>query len=395
MLDKKDWRDFFAVSFSIAIVGIGLGCTLPLTALVLTSHGFGPDVVGWMIAAAALGGVVGTFVTPAVVARFGRRSTMIACFVVGTASIMPLQFTMSLELWMLLRFLFGLSMAALFLIGEAWINILPEEAVRGRIVAIYTTSFTAFQVAGPLFTDWISGFPHSSFLICGALFMLGVPGMMFASDDHKLGAARSDSDQASHKSGDRQSSWLDIAGRAPAIIAGTAFFASFDCIILGFLPLFAIDSGFSQTRALAAPAIVLAGDATLQYAAGWLSDHYGRERVHRLFGLMVCVMLPLLPLVVHLPVVWEIYLFVLGGFAGAVYTLSMVASGTIFSGSALLRIAGLIGLTWNISSSAGPAATGLLMQRFGSPAMIAVLWCLALVFLISSNRIVKRVPASS
>jgi MFS family permease len=81
-------------------------------------------------------------------------------------------------------------------------------------------------------------------------------------------------------------------------------------------------------------------------------------------------------------VIWEIYLFLLGGCAGAVYTLSMVASGHYFRGTGLLRVAGLIGLAWNISSSLGPAATGLLMQHFGSAAMVAVLWAMSLVFVL-------------
>jgi len=52
-----------------------------------------------------------------------------------------------------LRAAFGVSLAPLFVIGEAWINSLPGDAVRGRVVAIYTTSFTLCQVLGPALTD--------------------------------------------------------------------------------------------------------------------------------------------------------------------------------------------------------------------------------------------------
>ena len=34
MLEKHVWRDFAAVTFSVAVLGLGLGSTLPLTALV-------------------------------------------------------------------------------------------------------------------------------------------------------------------------------------------------------------------------------------------------------------------------------------------------------------------------------------------------------------------------
>jgi len=386
------WRDFIAVTISIAVVGIGLGCTLPLTALVLTERGYGPNLVGWMISATAIGGIAGTLITPTLVEKMGRKKIMFGCFLIAGATVIPLQYCNSPGTWMLLRGLFGSAMAALFIIGESWINVLASDAIRGRVVAIYTTSFTLFQVLGPLLTDWFSRFPNNSFVMCGALFLLGIPGIACAADN--TGPAGS---EPHHPQNGRETDmpWIAIARKGCVIIAGTAFFASFDSIVLGFLPLAALDAGFTQSTALVASAIVLAGDAALQYAAGWLSDHYGRERVHRCCGVAVCLLLPLLPLVIHLPVVWEVYLFFLGGCAGAIYTLSMVASGQHFSGTALLRISGLIGITWNISSSVGPALTGMLMQRFGSAAMVAVLWVMALIFMLLCNGPASRPAANT
>jgi MFS family permease len=172
--------------------------------------------------------------------------------------------------------------------------------------------------------------------------------------------------------------------RAPALVAGAGLFAAFDNITLSFLPLFALDRGLSRGQALAAVVIVFAGDAMLQFAAGYLADRFGRARVHRLAGIALCVLLPLLPLAVAMPGVWELYLFVLGGVAGSIYTLSMVSSGDRFSGAALLRASGLIALTWNLASSVGPAATGILMQHYGSSAMTAVLWIMALGFVVAT-----------
>ena len=131
--------------------------------------------------------------------------------------------------------------------------------------------------------------------------------------------------------------------------------------------------------------IVFAGDATLQFAAGYLADRFGRARVHRLGGLCLCVLLPLLPVMILVPVLWELYLYVLGGVAGSVYTLSMVSSGERFSGAALLRASGLIALTWNLAASVGPAATGVVMQHIGSSAMTAVLWVMAVGFVLATG----------
>jgi MFS family permease len=392
MLEGHLWRDFVAVTASVAVLGIGVGSTLPLTALVLTARGGGPEVVGWMVAAVAVGGVVGTLASPAAALRIGRRRVMLCCVAVAGTSVIVLQFVESLWVWGALRVVFGAAMAPLFVLGEAWINTLPGDAVRGRVVAIYTTSFTLCQLAGPVLTAALARSPHRAFLICGAVFFLGIPGIAVARD-RPLPAAvarqsirdtQPPSRAPARTAKDAVASWLTILRTAPALVAGAGLFAAFDNITLSFLPLFALDRGLSRGQALAAVVIVFAGDAMLQFAAGYLADRFGRARVHRLAGIALCVLLPLLPLAVAMPGVWELYLFVLGGVAGSIYTLSMVSSGDRFSGAALLRASGLIALTWNLASSVGPAATGILMQHYGSSAMTAVLWIMALGFVVAT-----------
>ena len=390
MLEKHLWRDFVGVTSSVAVLGMGVGSTLPLTALVLTARGLGPEVVGWMTAATAAGGVVSTLASPAATLRFGRRFVMLFCVAVAAASVISLQYVDSLWGWGTLRAVFGASMAPLFVIGEAWINSLPGDAVRGRVVAIYTTSFTLCQVLGPLLTDALTNLPQHAFLICGAVFLLGLPGIALARDaTHTAGTATPNGTRARNGASvgdkDAAASWWTILRTAPTIVAGAALFAAFDNIVLSFLPLFALDRAFRPSGALAAVVVVFIGDATLQFAAGWLADRFGHARVHRLGGLALCVLLPLMPWMIVVPGLWELYLFLLGGVAGSVYTLSMVSSGERFSGAALLRASGLIALTWSLASSVGAAATGIVMQHFGSSAMTAVLFIMAIGFVLSSR----------
>jgi MFS family permease len=383
MLDGRVWRDFVAVTASVAVLGIGVGSTLPLTALVLTARGSGPQVVGWMVAAVAAGGVIGTLASPSATLRFGRRRVMLCCVAVAGSSVIALQYAGALWHWAVLRVLFGASMAPLFVLGEAWINTLPGDAVRGRVVAIYTTSFTLCQLAGPVLTAALTATPHRAFLVCGSIFFLGMPGIALARDP-PLSASGENPSLPAQSSKDASASWLTIMRTAPALVVGAGLFAAFDNIFLSFLPLFALDRGLSRDRALAAVVIVFAGDALLQFGAGYLADRFGRARVHRLAGIALIVLLPLLPAMVALPGAWELYLFVLGGVAGSIYTLSMVSSGERFSGAALLRASGLIALTWNLASSVGPAATGVLMEHAGSGAMTAVLWIMSVGFVVAT-----------
>src|ERR1700722_1505326 len=107
MLEKHLWRDFLAVTVSVAVLGLGVGSTVPLTALTLTARGLGPEIVGWMVAVTALGGILGTVAAPAATLRFGRRRVMLCCVGTAALSVVGLQYFDSLGSWALLRALFG------------------------------------------------------------------------------------------------------------------------------------------------------------------------------------------------------------------------------------------------------------------------------------------------
>lgn len=232
-------------------------------------------------------------------------------------------------------------------------------------------------------------YQDKAFLICGGLCLLGTPVMLLTSHEATPMTPHQGHDESGHHPNesrsdkDSTSSWLGIIRTAPALIAGVAFFALFDNVALSFLPLFALDQGFSQSRALTAVTLVLAGDATLQLAVGWLADRYGRARIHLLCGVLTCLLLPLLSIMIGIAGLWMIYFYLLGGIAGSIYTLCLIASGERFSGAALLRASGLMSITWNIASSTGSAATGVVMQWFGAATMTAVLWLVAVGFLVT------------
>ncbi len=379
MFSNSGWRDFAAVTSSVAVLGLGLGSTVPLTALALSQQAQSEATIGWMMAASALGGIAGTLLAPRLTRWLGRRNGMLGCVLLAAASVVPLQFVTSIPAWALLRFIFGLSMAPLFVLGEAWINALPGDAVRGRVVAMYTTSFTVCQMLGPLLTQVLMHVPARMFIVSGAIFLLGIPGIALARD--RSSAVHPSQDAVVVKEAD--ATWLSIVRRAPAIIVGAALFAAFDSLMLSFLPLTAIQYGFGQSKALLAVSVTFAGDAGLQILAGALADRYGRWRVQMLCAVGLCVLLPLMPLFLRIPIVWTVYLFLLGGLAGAVYTLSLVASGERFSGLALIRSSGLIALTWNVAATGAPLATGLGSRWFGSRSMVLVLWLIAAAFLVT------------
>lgn len=363
-------RDFLALILSVAVVGLGTGATLPLTALALTEAGHGTRIVGILTAAQAGGGLaVVPFVT-AITKRLGARQVIVASVVVLAAATALMQFTSNLVVWGVLRVVCGAALMLLFTIGEAWVNQLADDATRGRVVAIYATNFTLFQMAGPVLVSQIAGMTHVRFALSGALFLLALPSL---ASIRKTPIA----DEPHHDAHDR---WTRVIPKMPALVVGTAFFALFDTLALSLLPIFAMARGVASEAAVLFAAILLFGDTAMQFPIGWLADKLGRERVHLGAGCVVLALLPPLPAVVTTPWLCWPLLFVLGAAAGSVYTLSLVACGERFRGSALVTASSLVSASWSAASFGGPLVAGALMEQFGGDALIGVLIVSAIAF---------------
>lgn len=365
-------RDFLALILSVAVVGLGSGATLPLTALALTQAGYGTDVVGLLTAAQAGGGLIVVPLTGWIASRFGGRQVIVgAVLVVGIATAL-MQFTSNLFVWGVLRILCGAALMLLFTIGEAWVNQLADDATRGRVIAIYATNFTLFQMAGPVLVSQIAGFSGARFLLCGAIFMLALP---------VLAMIRSASPASGEAEVEPHGRWQNVLPQMPALVIGTGFFALFDTIALSLMPLFAMAHGISSEVAVLFASAILLGDTTMQFPIGWLADRLGRERVHIGAAVVVVILLPLLPWAISSPWLCWPLLYVLGAAAGSIYTLSLVACGERFRGLALVSASSLVGASWSAASFGGPLMAGALMKGVGNDAVIGVLLVSALAFL--------------
>lgn len=381
-------RDFLALILSVAVVGLGSGATLPLTAVALTQAGYGTDVVGLLTAAQAGGGL---FIVPLagwIATRFGGRPAIVASVLVIAAATALMQLTANLWMWGVLRVLCGAALMLLFTIGEAWVNQLADDASRGRVVAIYATHFTLFQMAGPVLVSQIAGFTAWRFALCGAIFLLALPA---------LAMIRSAPPDSHENEGEAEAHgiWRHVLPQMPALIIGTGFFALFDTLALSLMPLFAMAHGVSSQIAVLFASALLLGDTTMQFPIGWLADRLGRERVHIGAAVVVVMLLPALPWAVTLPWLCWPLLFVLGAAAGSIYTLSLVACGERFRGTALVSASSLVGASWSAASFAGPLIAGTLMKGVGNDALIGVLLVSALAFLVAVWWEKRRSPLES
>jgi MFS family permease len=342
-------HDFWGLSGAITLVGLALGTVLPLSVLRLEQAGHQSSLIGAMMALHALGLVLAMPLTAFAVVHLGARRALTWSSLGAALVCLAMQNAQTLTELSAALLLLGVLLGLAFNLVETWVNDILPEAERGRLLAIHCTIFTLFQLSGPLLLQVLPA--EHAYQLSGLLLMLTLPACRVLSDRALDAETGSDLPRA----------WWQILLSAPAVVWGTVLFALFDALVLGILPLYARLEGLSKADALLSASVVLAGDTALEWVIGALADRYGRLPMQVLCGLILLVGAPLLPLAIGHSAWWPL-LFIIGGAAGGIYVLSLMASGQRFSGRGLLQMTSLLGASWGAASCAGPLLTGVLMQ---------------------------------
>lgn len=352
--------------FAVSVVGFSLGASLPLVSLRLHEAGADMLKIGIISAIPAAGMMLSAFMVDTCCRHLTRRTIYLLCFSLCAVSVALLEWAFS-SLWLLavLRLGLGIGMGVAIILGESWVNELCPEHNRGKIMALYATSFTGFQVLGPALialigagSPWIIGVVTLGYGLALLCIVLTVP------DDHVEHAEESKS--------------FGLAGFfrvAPALCVAVLFFSFFDAVVLSLLPVYASSHGFAVAVAALMVTVVFAGDMLFQLPLGWLADRVERTGLHLACGLVAMTIGLALPWLLQLTwLLWPM-LVLLGAVAGGIYTLALVLIGQRFKGQDLVTANASVGLLWGVGSLVGPLVSGAAMDvaPHGLPMALAVM----------------------
>jgi len=367
------WATYFAVLASVLSVGLALGVSMPLVSLRLEGWGYGSFAIGVMAAMPALGVLVGASLSSRLAARLGTARLMALCLWAGALSIGLLALLPSYPVWLALRLMIGVILTIVFILGESWINQLVVERWRGRLVALYGSSYALSQLAGPLLlaavgTDGDYGFwVGVGLLVTSPFLLLG-----------RSGAPSAESGRVT---------LVDLLGFCrglPAIAWAIALFAAFEAMILTLLPVYCLRQGFTADIALAMVSTVVVGDALLQLPIGALADRISRRTMF--VGCAVALMLSSLvvPILIDTLLIWPLWVL-FGASAGGLFTLSLILIGERYRDDALVRANAHIAQLWGTGCLLGPLAAGAGSQWISGHALplFMAAGALGLVVLVS------------
>lgn len=368
------WSTYWIVTLAVVVVGLAMGVTLPLVSLRLDHWGYDAFAIGVMAAMPAIGILLGARLAGRLAGRLGsercmRMMLLMAAFSVGLLTVLP-----NYWVWLILRLLLGGSLTIIFILGESWINQLVVDRLRGRLVAVYGSSFALSQLCGPLLLGALGTTTDAGFWVSIGLLLLGTLIIWPA-----RGAPQVDGASASGRG------LTGFIRRMPAVAWAVILFACFEAMALTLLPVYLIREGFDQRLALLMVSTVVVGDAVLQLPIGWLADRIPRTTLYRSCGAVLLLSSLAIPPLLQTPFIWPA-LVLFGAGAGGLYTLSLILVGQRFRDDALVRANAHIALLWGAGCLFGPFTTGAASRWLSSHALPLLMAGMAAVFLLLALR---------
>lgn len=369
---------------ALATVGacdIAFGLTLQLVPLLMNERGWPAWAIGLNSAMGPIGILMAGPFLPRIIGRVGTKRVVlviIAVLVVSLAAISSLPVWM----WFPLRFFFGLSTSALFVVSEAWILSAATSQNRGRVMGIYTALLSMTFATGPLILPWtgIEGFlPWGIGIACILLSVVPVAFVKVSDDEFKMREGGG--------------GFFGFVRRAPMLLLAIAAATLFDNVLISFFTIYGIRHGLELAVASRVLGVGIIGNVLLSYPLGWLADHWSRKAVMLLSSILtVLLSLSLLVTITH----WSIWpiMMVLAPMAFATYVVGLATMGDSFEGPDLMAGTAAVATMWGVGGLVGPPVAGVAIDLLGinaMPVVLASFFVLLLVALaITGGRLVRR-----
>jgi len=344
---------------ALATVGacdIAFGLTLQLIPLLMHERGWPAWAIGLNSAMGPIGILLAGPFLPRIIARVGTKRTVLVIIGVLVVSLSAIS-SLPVWMWFPLRFFFGLSTGALFVVSEAWILSAATSENRGRIMGIYTSLLSVTFATGPLILPWtgIHGFlPWGIGIVCILLAIL------------PLGFVKVSDEQFQRHEG--SSSFFGFVRRAPMLLYAIGAATLFDNVLIAFFTIYGISNGLDLAVASRVLGIGIIGNVLLSYPLGWLADHWSRKAVMFLSAaLTVLLSLSLLLTITH----WSIWpiMMMLSPMAFATYVVGLATIGDTFKGPDLMAGTAAVASMWGVGGLIGPPVAGAAIDLIGMDAM--------------------------
>ncbi|MBB4864365.1 MFS family permease [Pseudomonas nitritireducens] len=344
----------------VATLLMQLGSSLLMTylALRLDAHGIAERWSGALMAANALGMVLGGRIGYWLIGRATHpRAFVTGAGIIITAVLCHL-FSDWLPLWLVLRFVVGAAMMCQLMVIESWLNDCAPGDRRGGAMSLYMVASYVGMMLGQLLLSLGNGLDVRVLVGVAIAFAVGLVPMAM----HR-------GLQPSVMAQTRVNPMVHVR-RLPQALGCILGSGLLNGCFYGLAPIFAAQRGFTPAQVGQFMALSIAAGLAAQLPLGWLSDRYPRVVLIRVIAMLLAV--TYLPLV-FLDTSQHAWILLAGAAIGflqfCLYPLGIAHANANLEPDLRVGVAGVLLATFGVGASIGPLLAGALMERLGPTAL--------------------------
>ncbi len=380
---SQRYRAMIAIMITAFLAGIAMGSGMPMISVAMEIRGESPVAIGWVVAAAPIALLATTPFINTVVDRLGMLNAMLISAAVSAINFCLLPYLFDPVAWFVLRFISGVGIAVLWVLGEVWINAVATTANRGRVIMVYTLLLTLGFLVGPGLTQYFGVDSWAPFYVAGALLGVSVLPLWIARDSTpRLPPG------AKH-------AFVTSFRTAPLIMLVMLVGGFIDATQISFLPVYAVHMGRAPEAGLAMLMVLIGGSCIFLIVSGWLADRMNRRTLLLACLTCTCAMSAALPFALK----WDVFLWPVlalwGGATFSMYSVALMIIGDRFPGARLAGASAALVAMFEIGSVSGPVTVGYAIDLFGPNGMPVVLVAICLpLFILALVRRGRHRPVS-
>ena len=343
----------------VFLTATGYGISFPLLSISLEQMEVSGQLIGVNAAMPALGWLLGTWFLPLLQRALGLRLVLLGLLAIVMLALLGFALTRDFWTWTALRLLFGGGLGLFYRAVEFWINGISRNDVRGRNIGLYATCFVLGLVLGSAVQPQLGtqGFwPYGGImvLLSGAFVLVALTSFEQLPEIDR---------QAGYR---KATVSLALVFATPIAFVAIFAYGLFEDIGAYLLSVYALRNQFGEDVAAYTLTAIALGNLLFALPIGLLSDRMSRTNLLIICALMATILSALVPMMISDSTVFLLTLVVLGGFTGALYTLSLAIIGDHHQGHDLAVANAGFGLVYALGALVGPLVNGAAMDTLDS-----------------------------
>ena len=344
----------FSVVMSASLLQLSNGLFGTFLPVRMAHEGFSTPLIGLVVAGHGAGFLLGCLSAPMVISRVGHIRCYASFAAIAAAATLAYTLATDLLLWLVLRAFIGFCFAALFTVGESWLNDRTGSGARGRILSFYMVCGRLALAGGQLlFALGEVGGP-ASFMVASAILSLSlVP----------VALTRSTSPEVAKL---RMLGLGSLLRLAPAALVACLAAGLMNTAVINIGPVYATELGLSSAAIATLMAAIQLGGLFFQWPLGWLSDKVDRRAViAAATSGQALIALSIAAFGAADPVPASILFFLWGGLGPSIYAIAIAHANDHAQPHQLVPLSSSLLMCWALGSVFGPSLATAAMAWLG------------------------------